>query len=217
MGRGCPVRCAGHHYPDPVFGRLLVAICLAALAVGCSTDDGRDLEPPPPGATIADRPPDSTTTTAPPPTTPAPTPTLQLLSPAFSPGGQLPFRFTCAGGSQRPALTWLDVPVGTVELAVIVRRADDRSILWAVTGIDPTLPGVDGGPIPEPAREHVRSDGESAWVGPCADDDTVRTYEWELLALASASGLTAEATAEEAADAADIRSTTRSVITSFSP
>ncbi len=216
MGGRCPGRPSCHHYPDPVFGRLLVAICLAALAVGCS-DDGRDLQPPPPDATIAERPPDSTTTIAPPPTTSAPAPTMQVLSPAFAPGAQLPARFTCAGGSQRPAITWLDVPAGTVELAIIVRRGDDRSILWAVTGIDPALPGLDSGPVPAPAREHVRADGEAAWVGPCADDDTVRTYEWELFALASPAGLTAEATAQEAADAADIRSTTRAVITAFSP
>ncbi len=105
------------------------------------------------------------------------------------------------GRSQRPAITWLEVPTGTVELAIIVRRGDDQSILWAVTGIDPALPGLDAGPVPAPAREHVRADGEAAWVGPCADDDTVRTYEWELFALASPSGLTAEATAQEAADA----------------
>lgn len=142
---------------------------------------------------------------------------MQVLSPAFAPGGQLPLRFTCAGGSQRPALTWLDVPAGTVELAVIVRRVDDESILWAVTGVDPELPGLDAGPLPPPALEHVRTDGEAAWVGPCPDDDTVRTYEWELFALASPSGLTAEASAEEASDSADIRSTTRAVITAFSP
>lgn len=195
--------------------RLLVVVCLIALA-GCG-EDGRDLRPPPPGATIAERPPDSTTSTVAPPTSPAPAPTMQLVSPAFAPGTQLPQRFTCTGGSQRPALTWLNVPAGTVELAIIVRRSDDDAILWAVTGIDPALPGLDDGQIPAPATEHAREDGESAWIGPCPDDDTVRTYEWELYALATPSGLTAEATAQEAVDSADIRSTSRAVITAFSP
>ncbi|MFA9565195.1 MAG: YbhB/YbcL family Raf kinase inhibitor-like protein [Acidimicrobiales bacterium] len=199
-----------------MFRSLLALLCLAVLASACG-EDGRDLTPPSPDATIAERPPDSTTSTVAPPTTPAPAPSMQLLAPAFAPGTQLPLQFTCAGGSQRPALTWLDVPAGTVELAIIVRRVDDESVLWAVTGIDPTLPGLDGGPLPPPALEHVREDGEAAWIGPCPDDDTVRTYEWELFAMASPSGLTAEATAQEAVDSADIRSTNRAIITAFSP
>ncbi len=216
MGERCQHRKPGEAYPDPVFGRLFLLSCAIVFAVACS-DDGRSLQSPPSGATIAERAPDTTATTTPPPTTPTPAPMMQLISPGFASGAQLPAQYTCTGGSQRPALSWLDVPAGTVELAVVVRRIDDQEILWVATGIDPALPGLDSVPIETPAIEHVRADGESTWIGPCPDDPTVQTYEWVLYALASPAGLTEAATADEAADAADIRSTVRATISAFSP
>jgi Raf kinase inhibitor-like YbhB/YbcL family protein len=49
---------------------------------------------------------------------------LTLTSPAFSPQGEIPRRFTCEGEDLSPPLAWSGVPEGTESLALIVDDPD---------------------------------------------------------------------------------------------
>src|SRR5918995_277802 len=67
---------------------------------------------------------------------------FQLTSPAFTEGGTIPDEFTCVGDDVSPPLAWSGVPVGTVELALVVRDPDaDGFVHWVVAG----LPAATGG------------------------------------------------------------------------
>ncbi|HEX2719041.1 MAG TPA: YbhB/YbcL family Raf kinase inhibitor-like protein, partial [Gemmatimonadaceae bacterium] len=49
---------------------------------------------------------------------------LELTSPAFDAGGEIPRRFTCDGDDVSPALAWSGAPDGTKSLALIVDDPD---------------------------------------------------------------------------------------------
>ena len=49
---------------------------------------------------------------------------LELTSPAFANGGEIPTRFTCDGDDVSPALAWRGAPDGTRSLALIVDDPD---------------------------------------------------------------------------------------------
>jgi Raf kinase inhibitor-like YbhB/YbcL family protein len=175
---------------------VLVVLALTVAASGCDTGDGRDLADPPPGATA----PPLVTTTVPAPTTqdvPAPGSeggpgSLLLGSPAFAAGGEIPARFSCEGDDVSPPLGWVNVPEGTVELAVTVVDPDAPSgqfVHWVVTGLDPALGGLDEGEVPETAVEARNDISEFGWYGPCPPSGETHAYVFTLFALSAPSGV----------------------------
>lgn len=188
----------------------LLAVCaVAVLAVaGCDTGDGRDLADPLPGATA---PPLVTTTTATagavlanPPVGSAESGALALTSLAFAPGQPIPLRYGCYGDNVSPPLSWSGVPAGTVELAISVVDNDAPDappggfVHWAITGLDPSLTGLDEGAVPEGAFEARNDPSESGWYGPCPPAGETRNYVFTLFAFAEPTGVAADANRSDA-------------------
>ena len=98
---------------------------------------------------------------------------MELSSPSFEDGEEIPERFTCEGENVSPALTWSSEPEGTVSLALIVHDPDAPSgdfVHWLAWNLDPK-PGEltegmkdVGSPL---AVEGVNSWGRTGYGGPC--------------------------------------------------
>ena len=170
-----------------------VIVSTGALA-GCDTGDGRTLADPPPGATVPPLPTTSTTGAAVvnPPVGSEEATTMVLASPAFGSGQPIPSRYACEGDNVSPPLAWSEVPAGTVELALTVVDPDasgGQFVHWAVAGLDPALPGLDEGSVPETAVEARNDSSEFGWFGPCPPAGETHRYVFTLYALSAASGV----------------------------
>jgi Raf kinase inhibitor-like YbhB/YbcL family protein len=170
---------------------LLASMAMAAAVTACA-DDGRDLAAPGP---------DQTTTMA---TTPAETTTtavaMRVTSGSFADGTPIAVENTCAGEDIPPMLTWTGVPMGTAELAVVVRDLDAGGFVhWVVAGIPAQAAGVGGDALPQDAVEALNDFGRPGWAGPCPPSGT-HHYEFRVYALAQPSGLQAGAASRQAAE-----------------
>jgi phosphatidylethanolamine-binding protein (PEBP) family uncharacterized protein len=84
---------------------------------------------------------------------------MELQSPVLSPGPEsvsaLPATYTCKGKDTWPELRWSGIPAGTKELALLVLNLEpvNEALFfdWAITGLDPSLEGIDSGRLPKGA------------------------------------------------------------------
>lgn len=166
---------------------LLLAVVVAAAA--CS-DDGRELRPPGPDQTLSIV---TTSSTAAPSSEPPVIDTggtdlaLLTLQLPFTDGGRIDPRYTCEGDDVSPALSWQNLPVGTVEVAISIIDLDaDGFVHWVVTGLDPTSSGLLEDEVPEQAVQAQNSFGTPGYRGPCPPDGEEHTYLFTLYALDSA-------------------------------
>jgi Raf kinase inhibitor-like YbhB/YbcL family protein len=162
-------------------------LCLAAFAIAassCATGDGRQLAPPElplPATTVpeATLPAEPTATAE--PVAPAP---FTLIA-SWQSGETIPVRHTCDGEDLAPALTWMNVPEGTVELAVTVVDLDAAGFVhWILYGIAPEITSLTENEQPPPGDEWTNSAGTIGWFGPCppaSDDDHI--YQFTIHAL----------------------------------
>ena len=191
----------------------LTATVLAAGSACAATDDGRVLRPPAAHQTT------TTVATTLPPTTagvdagsasgdggstaPLPDPMI-LTSPVIAEAGELPVDNTCRGADRSPPLSWTRPPVGTVELAVVVRDVDAEGFVhWVIAGIDPATGGVAEATPPAGSVEATNDFGRPGWTGPCPTDDT-HHYDIRVYALAHPSGITPGQPGAEAAAAIEM-------------
>jgi phosphatidylethanolamine-binding protein (PEBP) family uncharacterized protein len=93
-----------------------------------------------------------------------------VASAAFPRGGQIPARYTCAGGNVSPPLQWGKLPAGASQLfllALSLTAGAQGAIRWAVGGIDPSSGGFPAGQLPPGAVAGRSSDGHIGWTGIC--------------------------------------------------
>ncbi len=162
-----------------------ILLTIAALGVvACATDDGRQLAPPE-FAAPATTSPASTLPAEPAATTSPVVPATFSLIASWQNGTAIPTRHTCDGDNLSPALTWTNVPAGTVELAVTVVDLDAVGFVhWVQTGIDPQVSSLVENEQPLPGTAWTNSAGTIGYFGPCpppADDDHV--YQFTVHAL----------------------------------
>ncbi|MGK2929007.1 MAG: YbhB/YbcL family Raf kinase inhibitor-like protein [Acidimicrobiales bacterium] len=169
---------------------LVVVAVVGALLAACQ-DDGRALDPAPTVPVSLE-----TTTTIGPVAGPAvgtDVGQLTLASPAFVDGGPLPDDHTCAGNDVPPPLVIGDVPVGTVELAIVVTDRDAAgAVRWVVAGIPPTVTRLEPGALPPEAVTARAESGADGWEGPCpvaADPDHI--HDFRVYAMTEPIGLAA--------------------------
>jgi Raf kinase inhibitor-like YbhB/YbcL family protein len=111
---------------------------------------------------------------------------MDLTSPDFEDGGEIPRAHTCDGEDAPPELHWSGVPSGVVELALTCEDPDAPSgtfVHWVAWGIDPAsgiLP-PDGGAAIRHGRNGFGNDG---YGGPCPPPGHgPHHYEFALYAL----------------------------------
>ncbi len=117
---------------------------------------------------------------------------MELHSPAFEPGAEIPVRHTCEGDDVAPALRWRGVPAGTASLALIVDDPDAPDpaaprttwVHWVVVNLPPAASGLpEGGqPLPPGAYVGLNDWGRGSWGGPCPPVGRHR-YFFKLYAL----------------------------------
>ncbi len=167
MGRaGCQTR--------PVRFSLRVAAALLVLLLAACSRDGRTLAPAEPDQTASI----ITTSTLPPDAT------FQLATP-FGSTTPIQQQYTCEGDDISPPLSWVAVPTGTAELALVVTDPDaDDFVHWAIAGMDPEIVTeiIEGQP-PRTAVEANNDFGRLGWSGPCPPSGETHSYVFTLYAL----------------------------------
>lgn len=173
--------------------RVWLSAAVLTLAATACADDGRDLAEPRDW---------QTTTTRPLPPTSAPPQLagqsgLELTSPDFEPGGELPRVARCDGDNRFPSLEWtaVDPTLGAVELAVTLSDQTDPEaplLLWLMAGIDPAETLLPSGTFPnEGAFETLNDYGQQGFGSPCLEsfETGQRDLQFRLYVLGTASGL----------------------------
>ena len=110
---------------------------------------------------------------------------LSITSPAFSPNGMIPKRYTCDGDDVSPPLVIGNVPEGTKSLALIVDDPDaPRGIWvhWIVWNIDAGTREIPEDTVPPGALQGTTDFGKQKYGGPCPPSGTHR-YFFKLYAL----------------------------------
>jgi Raf kinase inhibitor-like YbhB/YbcL family protein len=183
------------------FRRLPAFVVALALVVGvaaCGTT-GRNMQAPEEGATAPTRRPDVTTTTGAGFNTLVPTALFTLTSPAFAPNGPIPATYSCDGAGTSPPFTWANVPVGTVELVLLVSDPEANGFIhWMVASIAPTTTAIAEGGPPAGSVQLNNSAGTAGYTPMCPPAGTGHTYEFTLYSLSTPSGLTASSDARAA-------------------
>lgn len=141
------------------------------------------------GTTLADPvfpPPAITTTTTTTPDLPAPTaaPAPMVLVAPWVDDAEIADRHTCRDLGVPPALSWANIPPGTVELALTVTDLDrDDYVHWIVYGIPLSETGTTEGAPPFGSFEWAGSSGTSGWEPPCPPPGETHRYRFTIHAL----------------------------------
>jgi len=198
---------------------LPLTIILAMLVAACAPSAPPQLTatPVPPTPTSAPLP-----ELAPSPTPePTPPPPLEISSPAFEPGGEIPVQYSCHGANLSPPLQWPALPEGTQSLALLVRDADSQPpgfVHWVIYNIPGTATGlVEGVPaeatLPDGTLQGINDFANFAggtfpggapinqigYDGPCPP--AAHRYVFTLYALDKVLDLESEATETQVLDA----------------
>jgi Raf kinase inhibitor-like YbhB/YbcL family protein len=116
--------------------------------------------------------------------------TMQLTSPSFADGAQIPDRFTRDGEDIHPPLEWTGVPAGTKSFAIVCEDIDAPSgtfVHWVLVLSDPTMQGLAEGAVVPGSMEGRNDFGEIGYGGPQPPEgDPPHRYVFSLLALRSA-------------------------------
>lgn len=127
---------------------------------------------------------------------------IQLSSPAFQDGGQIPKQYTCDGQNISPPLEWTGVPQEAKSLVLIVDDPDAPSgafLHWVLFNLEPGLTelpeGVTPGSLGEQAANDFRKPG---YGGPCPPKGPAHSYFFKLYALDRTLSLGAGATKQDA-------------------
>jgi phosphatidylethanolamine-binding protein (PEBP) family uncharacterized protein len=140
--------------------RVLAGTASILLLTACARPTISAIDPSTPAAPSEDSTEDSiepapTSTEAVMGTLPAIEPVLdERFAVAFGDPRQIDDTYTCAGANVSPALSWTEIPEGTVEIAVMmeserpIRGRARELVQWAMVGIDPTVTEIVEGGLP---------------------------------------------------------------------
>ena len=117
--------------------------------------------------------------------------TLQLKSPDFSAGGNIPKQFTCEGTDISPALEW-NVPPGATQSFALIADDPDAPVgtwvHWVLYDLPATLRSLPQNfPKSEPSADGSRQGrndfGKIGYGGPCPPPGKAHRYFFKLYAL----------------------------------
>lgn len=112
-------------------------------------------------------------------------PSMRITSPAFLNNSKIPSKYTCDGENISPPLEFLDLPLQTRSLVLIVDDPDAPSKTWAhwvVYNIDPRVKEVKENTVPQGGELGTTDFGRPGYGGPCPPSGTHR-YFFKLYAL----------------------------------
>jgi Raf kinase inhibitor-like YbhB/YbcL family protein len=135
----------------------------------------------------------------------APAQTFKLETTAFTPGGDIPTRYTCQGADVSPALTWTDPPAGTKSFALIADDPDapiGTFVHWVVYDLPATarrLPEAIAGndEMGGGGRQGMNDFRMSGYAGPCPPPGKYHRYFFRLYAVDKVLNLKGGATRRE--------------------
>ena len=113
---------------------------------------------------------------------------LELNSPAFSNGAEIPRNFGYKNGNLSPPLKISGIPSGTQSLALIMDDPDAKAAVgkvwvhWVIWNIDPNTTEIKEGKSPSESIDGKNDFGELGYGGP-APPDKKHTYIFKLYAL----------------------------------
>jgi Raf kinase inhibitor-like YbhB/YbcL family protein len=110
---------------------------------------------------------------------------MNLTSPDFGEGGNIPERFTCDGKDISPTLKIDGIPKGAKSLVLIVDDPDapgGNFTHWLIWNIVPDLTEIVANKLPAHAVQGVNDFGKSKYSGPCPPAG-VHRYYFRLYAL----------------------------------
>jgi len=130
--------------------------------------------------------------------------TIEIKSPVFNPGGEIPAKYTCDGDDVSPPLEWSGVPVQAKSLALVSDDPDAPGgdwVHWLAYDIPVSAKGFPAGvgassDGPAGAKHGKNSWGKPGYGGPCPPSGTHR-YVFKLYALDAPTGLEPGATKEQ--------------------
>lgn len=116
---------------------------------------------------------------------------LNLSSPSFPNGGNIPKQFTCDGADLSPQLFWTDPPTGTKAFALLVDDPDAPAgnwNHWIAWNLPPTLGSLpEGVPktahLPDGTEQGTNDFRKPGYNGPCPPPGTPHRYYFRLFAL----------------------------------
>jgi Raf kinase inhibitor-like YbhB/YbcL family protein len=99
---------------------------------------------------------------------------MTLTSPAFTDGGEIPSRYTCAGDDLSPPLDWSGLPPGTESLVLIIDDPDApgrTAVHWLLYNIPVTESGLPetewGAGLPAGVLAGLNDFDRVQYGGPC--------------------------------------------------
>jgi len=117
---------------------------------------------------------------------------MQLSSPAFPPGGEIPIQYTQDGVDESPPLLWSDIPPGTQSFALIVDDPDAPDpkapspqpwVHWVLVDLPPDIRSLPEGVMRLPGgRVGLNDWGNASWDGPLPPTGRHR-YRFKLYAI----------------------------------
>jgi hypothetical protein len=130
---------------------------------------------------------------------------LQIMTPAFSAGGDIPKKFTCDGPDVSPKLTWNEPPAKTQALTLIVDDPDAPAgtwVHWVLFDLPAGARELSEGvakqeQVPGGAKQGRNDFGKIGYGGPCPPPGKAHRYFFKLYALDAHLGLKAGATKAE--------------------
>ena len=113
-----------------------------------------------------------------------PNATFQLATP-FGETTPIQQQYTCKGEDISPPMSWVAVPTGTAELALVVTDSDASDFIhWVIAGMDPTIvTELQEGAPPPSAVQALNDFGKLGWGGPCPPAGKTHHYVFTLYSL----------------------------------
>jgi Raf kinase inhibitor-like YbhB/YbcL family protein len=116
---------------------------------------------------------------------------LQLTSPAFEPGGNMPQKHTCDGADLTPALDWNAPPPGTRSYCLIMDDPDAPGrtwVHWVLYNLPAELQALSEGlpkekELADGTRQGRNDFARIGYGGPCPPRGPAHRYYFKLYAL----------------------------------
>jgi len=116
---------------------------------------------------------------------------MELQSPDFASGANIPKQFTCDTADISPALTWNDPPAATQSFALIADDPDAPVGTWVhwvlfdlpanVRALPQNVPKIEQ--LPDGSRQGRNDFGKIGYGGPCPPPGKAHRYFFKLYAL----------------------------------